>query len=286
MADGDFALLRFGEVGAPPMLFAHANGFCASAYRQMLESLGGRFDIFAVDQRGHGRTTLPANPRGVRSLDLFGEDLRALIDALSADFAPAMKWRLAGHSFGAVAATLAAAGRKDIEALFLIEPVAIPRSVSLLARTPVWPTLARRTRLVEGALNRRARWPDAAAPAASYRRKPLFAGWVEGALEDYLADGLIDEPGGVRLACAPSWEASNFAAEAHDFWRAVAAAPCPTHVLAAHHATSTTRAFARRHLQRLGARVTLIEGVTHLVPFEDPAIAAQFLAGAALQGPA
>lgn len=284
MADGEVALLRFGTVGAPPMLFAHANGFCASAYRQMLEALGGRFDIFAVDQRGHGRTTLPADPGGVKSLDLFGDDLRALIDALSAEIAPATGWRLAGHSLGAVAATLAAAGRQDVEALLLIEPVAIPRMMSLLARTPVWPSLARRTPLVEGALNRRASWPDAAAPAASYRRKPLFARWAAGALEDYLADGLLAEAGGVRLACAPAWEAANFAAQAHDFWRAVAAAPCPTHVLAALHASSTTRGFARRRLQNLGARVIAVAGATHLVPFEDPAIAAEFLAGAALHG--
>jgi pimeloyl-ACP methyl ester carboxylesterase len=279
--DGDFALLRFGAAGAPPLLFAHANGFCASAYRQMLEALGDRFDVFAVDQRGHGGTTLPARPGGRRSLDQFGADLGMLIEALASQIAPGARWRLAGHSLGAVASALAAIGRTDIEALCLVEPVAMPRSLSLLAQTPVWPALSRRMPLVAGALNRRASWPDRAATAASYRRKALFANWAEGALEDYLADGLIGEAGGVRLACAPAWEAANFAAQGHDFWGAVRAAPCAVHVLAVLHASTTTPAFARRRFAAMGAKVTAIDGATHLVPFENPSLVADFLKGAA-----
>lgn len=103
---GDVALLRFGREGAPPLLFAHANGFCASAYRRMFLELGGRFDIFAADLRGHGRTALPAPIDGHRSMAIFGEDLRRIKAALGAHVS-GRRWVLAGHSLGGVAAAAA-----------------------------------------------------------------------------------------------------------------------------------------------------------------------------------
>jgi len=56
--DGEMSVLRYGEKDAPPLMFGHANGFCASAYRQMFEALGERFDIFGVDLRGFGATMI------------------------------------------------------------------------------------------------------------------------------------------------------------------------------------------------------------------------------------
>lgn len=278
IGDGDIATLRFGDNAAPPLLFAHANGFCASAYRQMLIALGDRFDVFAVDLRGHGRSSLPTSGPPHRGLDLFGADVSRLLDRLTGNRALHGPWMLAGHSLGAVAVTFAAVGRSDVAGLKLIEPVAIPSSLSMLARSPLWPALAPRLPLVGLAQSRRAVWPDRAAAKASYARKPLFATWAAGVLDDYLEDGLTDGEGGVRLSCAPAWEAANFAAQAHDFWGALAKAPAPVAVLAANHPSTTVRKGARARFRRLGAAVVEIGGSTHLFPFEEPQEAANFLA--------
>ncbi|MFN3958348.1 MAG: alpha/beta fold hydrolase [Parvularculaceae bacterium] len=274
---GEVALLRFGREGAPPLLFAHANGFCASAYRRMLEALGDRFDVFAVDLRGHGRTRLPAEPGGHRSMAVFGEDLRRVRAALAA-LAAKGPWTLAGHSLGGVAAATAAAGEADVAALRLIEPVAMPKRWSMLAASPVWPLIAPRIPLVRAAARRRSRWPDRRSALASYAAKPFFAGWAEGIIEDYLEDGLLADGEGVRLACAPAWEAANFAAQANDLWGALKRCKAPISVLAAAHPSSTVPEGSERRFRRLGARVDRLAGVTHLVPFEKPQVAAAFLA--------
>lgn len=282
MPDGSMSVLRFGAAGARPMLFAHANGFCASAYRQMFAALGRRFDIFAVDLRGFGSTKLPADPALNRSMEIFATDIGRAADELRASQSIVGLWIFAGHSLGATSAAIAATGREDVEALRLIEPVATPRWFSFLARTPIWPSLAARLPLVRGARGRRRVWPDRASVVASYAKKPLFSTWAPGVLEDYLEDGLKAERGAVEgpveLACAPEWEAATFAGQAHDFWGALKHAPCPVRVWAARHPSTTVRAFARRRLVRMGAELVTIEGRTHLAPFEDPAAAAEFLA--------
>jgi len=274
---GEVALLRFGREGAPPLLFAHANGFCASAYRRMLDALGDRFDVFAVDLRGHGRTRLPADPIGHRSMAVFGEDLRRTKAALGAHAAK-RPWTLAGHSLGGVAAATAAAGEADVAALRLIEPVAMPKRWSILAASPIWPLIAPRIPLVRAAARRRSRWPDRRSALESYAAKPFFAGWAEGVIEDYLDDGLIADGAGVRLACAPAWEAANFAAQANDLWGALRRCRAEVAVLAAAHPSSTVPASSERRFRRLGAQVERRAGVTHLAPFEMPQVAAAFLA--------
>lgn len=277
---GKVALLRFGRAGARPLLFAHANGFCASAYRLMFEAMGGTFDIFAPDLRGHGKTRLAANPGEYRSMDVFGDDLRRIKAAL-APIAGGEGWTLAGHSLGAVAALTAAAGDSGVSAVRLIEPVAMPRLWNGLAATSLWPLVAPRIPLVRAASRRRDHWPDRATVLQSYARKPFFAGWADGVLADYLEDGLVTGEGGVRLACSPAWEAANFAAQANNLWGALSGVKARVSVLAARHSSSTLMGSAEARFRRHGAQVTRQAGVTHLLPFEAPALAAKFLADAA-----
>ncbi|MEX0643941.1 MAG: alpha/beta hydrolase, partial [Parvularculaceae bacterium] len=132
--------------------------------------------------------------------------------------------------------------------------------------------------LVKGALARRVDWPDREAVLESYRRKALFSTWADGALEDYLEDGLIETTNGVRLACDPVWEAATFTAHGHDFWGAVAAAPCPITVLGAADKSSTLFGRAPRRFERRGAVVRRLEGATHFLPLEKPEAAADFIA--------
>jgi len=280
IGDGEMSVLRYGAKDAPPLLFGHANGFCASAYRQMFEALGGRFDIFGVDLRGFGASRLPADPERHRSMNVFAEDIRALVPALAQRFGITRKWVLAGHSLGGATMMLAAAGRNDVAALRLIEPAAMPRSWTLLTKTPVWPMIARKMPLVRAARGRRASWPDRNSVLSSYAKKPFFSTFANGVLEDYLADGLREEANKVVLSCSPQWEAATFAGHAHDFWGAVAKSPAPVSALAASHPTTTVPPGSIRNLERRGARVVALEGVSHLIPFEKPALAAEFLAKA------
>ncbi len=270
--DGVIAGWRWQNDGASPLLFCHATGFCASAYKQMLQHLSGRFDVFALDMRGHGKTTLPTEIGRFRSWDVYAADISAVLDQYAKT-----GWTLAGHSMGAIVVTMAARGRSDIGAINLVEPVAMPPITRILAQTPFWPIIARQFSLTRSALQRRSSWSARDDVLASYERKPVFRHWAPGVLSDYLEDGLTEESGGVRLSCNPTWEAATFQAHANDFWGAVRAAPAPISVLAADHRSSTVVAGADRRFERAGARIRKQTGVSHLIPMEMPDLAAQFV---------
>ncbi len=273
-AGGVLAGWRWPKEDLPPLLFCHATGFCASAYKQMLQRLSGQFDIFALDMRGHGKTRLAADPECLRSWNLYAGDIAEFLSLEARN-----GWTLAGHSMGGVVVAMAARGRTDIAAIALIEPVAMPPVMALVARTPIWPWLSQRFSLARLARRRRSEWPAREEVAAAYGRKPVFRNWAPGVLDNYLEDGLADDDGGVRLACAPTWEAATFQAHDNDFWGAVRAAPALVRVLAANHKSSTVWADARRRFVRIGALVALQDGVSHLIAMERPDLAAQFVAG-------
>ncbi|HOP19095.1 MAG TPA: alpha/beta hydrolase [Amphiplicatus sp.] len=283
LADGEIAARRWPRPGAQRLVFCHATGFCATAYRAMLARLADRFDIIALDLRGHGRTRLPADPATLKNWAPIARDIAGVLDHLHAESAEPVL--LSGHSLGGASSLLAARGRKDVAGLVLIEPVSPGLLWAAAAYSPLAEFTTKRFPLVRGALARRGVWPDRADVVASYSRKRLFAHWAPGVLEDYLEDGLEpapeEGPNGVRLSCKPAWEAAAFAAQRNWIWPAVAEAPGPVRVLAAAHPSSTVGAEGRRRYARRGAEVVLVEGVTHLVPFEQPEVAADFIRASA-----
>lgn len=276
--DGFIAARRWGRRGARRLLFCHATGFCASAYRAVLAALADGFELIALDLRGHGRSALPADPATLNDWSPFVADIAGVLDQLTAKQSGPVA--VAGHSLGASCVLMAVQGRRDVAAIALIEPVVVSRIVAAAAMTPFWPLLARRIPLVRGARARRAAWPDRNAAVAGYARKQLFAAWAEGCLEDYLEDGLVAGPDGVRLACAPQWEAAVFAAQANRLWPAVAGATAPISVFVADHPGSTVSRSARKRFRRLGADISVLGGVSHLAPFEQPQAVARALAEA------
>ncbi|MEL6980447.1 MAG: alpha/beta fold hydrolase [Pseudomonadota bacterium] len=280
--DGAMTGRRFGAPGAPPLLFAHANGLCASAYAPLFGALGDAFDVFAVDLRGHGRSRLPTPAGRLKDWSAHSEDIAAALDRLQAARPDAGPWTLAGHSLGAVSSLLMAARRPEPLALRLLDPVILgvpPR----LARSALWAPIGRRLPIAKAAAARRSRWPSREETHESYALKPLFARWAPAALEGYLADGLVEDEAGVRLACAPAWEAANFAAQGNDALgaarRLMARPGAHLAILAAERGSTLGRA-ARRRLARLGASLEVAQDAGHLFPLERPEEAAAFLRGA------
>ena len=51
--------------------FAHATGFNALTYKEILEPLSEHFNIRAVDARGHGFTELKANPENMYDWKIY-----------------------------------------------------------------------------------------------------------------------------------------------------------------------------------------------------------------------
>ncbi|SFV10260.1 Pimeloyl-ACP methyl ester carboxylesterase [Methylobacterium sp. 174MFSha1.1] len=248
---GHLAALEFGPADRPlDALLLHANGFNARTYRSLLAPLADR-RILAYDHRGHGRTTLPAEPAGRSDWQDVTDDLIALMNRLDA---PPLV--LIGHSMGGTASLLAAAARPErVRRLVLLDPVIQPPE----RRGEGHPGLA------DGARKRRSTFPSRDAALAAYRGRGAFRTWPEAPLADYVADGFRDGPDGVTLACTGAWEASSYMAQGHDSWGALARLSCPAAILRAE--TGSTCALAE---SRGSVEIETVPGTTHFLPFEAP----------------
>jgi len=225
---GQMAVLDFGDPERPvDLVFVHANGFNARTYRTLLQPLSSALRIWAPDLRGHGATRLPAAPEGHRSWKDHRDDLIALLEATGG---PPVA--LAGHSIGGTSGLLAAAERPDrVSRLLLLDPVIWPRPMVMALNLPLAGRLSRRFPIVSRTLKRRAVFDSREQALAAYRGRGAFKGWPDLMLADYLADGLIETDKGLELACSPAWEASNYAAQAHDPWRALTRYPGAVRIL-------------------------------------------------------
>lgn len=270
LPDGEMALLHWPAPDQPRLVFAHANGFCASAYRKMLSQLAGRLDIIAVDLRGHGRTRLPADAATHTSWDLYADDLTALYALL--DRPPDL---LAGHSMGAASSLMAAARMDEAPPLALIEPVILPAAVYAAYHTPLRAIIRKRIGMGDQARKRTNGWPDLETVAARYQERPTFADWVPGAVEDYLLDGLIETADGVALACDPHWEAANFEAQRHDVLGPARKAGARARVLKAAQRSTVSNS---KGLIARGVAIDTLAEAGHLAPMSHPDAVAAWIA--------
>jgi pimeloyl-ACP methyl ester carboxylesterase len=268
---GAMAVLDFGPRDRPvDIVFSHANGFNGRTYRSILAPLAAEFRILALDLRGHGSSTLPAVIEGRDGWAEFRDDLLALL-AAETD-APVI---LSGHSMGGTSSLLAAAAEPArAKALVLFDPVLFDA-----ARAG---EIQGDNVLAAGAERRRADFPSKAAAIEAYTGRGAFKTWRPEQLADYVAGGFRETAGGgVTLACAPAWEASNFRTHNYDPWAAFPATRCPIRMLRAEHASTARLDGHEAELAALGrVSIAVIPGTTHFLPMERPDVVRTELARA------
>lgn len=275
---------RWGT-GPAALVFVHANGFCGSTYAPILAPLAQELagcSVVSLDLRGHGRTTLPADPDRQDRWTIHRDDLAAAITALPGGLAPEGAV-LAGHSMGGTSGLLAAGAGlvPDVRQLVLFDPVFAPRAFYLYARAPwVFALWRRHFPMSAGALRRRRQFESREAAASGWTGRGAFRTWQPGFLEGYCQDGLRPLPaGGFTLACAPEFEAACFAGQRHDPHGALKRLTIPLRVLRAEH-HSTLRGSQIGAFTQAGARVETIAGASHFLPMEQPDLCRSVLAEA------
>lgn len=273
---GAMSYLAQGERG-PLVVFCHATGFNAQTYRLLYEALGPDVRVIAPDQRGHGFTTLPADPNELKNWLVYAEDLVAFLErAIAPKDRPVV---LSGHSMGGTVSLLAASLRPDLaRALVLVDPVFIPKSYRWLMG------LMRRGRggrgdFLEGARRRRAVWPSRAAMVEAYRTRATFSTWPVAMVRDYVEGGTRErDDGQVELTCAPAWEAATFGMQNHNLWAAIATTRCPVTILrGARQSTCPLPVALRLQLLPPHAEVRTLPGTSHFVPMERVPVVAGVL---------
>lgn len=179
-------------------LLAHATGFHARCWDQVIRHLGDRH-VVAVDQRGHGRS----DKTKITHWKVFGQDLAAFVRALDLRDVIGV-----GHSMGGHAMSEAAAASPDrFRRLVLIDPViASPDeygggwAISALGGT-AHPTARRKRRFAS---------PEEM--FARFKGREPYSIFHPEALRDYCTHGLLPaaDGAGFELACPPETEASIY----------------------------------------------------------------------------
>ena len=242
---------------------------CAGLYQPLFDRLAGTFTLLATDARGHGRTTLPADPAALITWQTYYDDLLAMIDALPPDG----RLVLAGHSLGATVSMEVASRRPDrVAAVVMIEPAFVP-----FARARDYETMRASGKrppnpMADQAERRRGRWPSRDAIRGAYHGRGVFARWSDASLDAYLDNGLRDLPGGeVELACSPAWEAATFRAVSTTLETAVASWRGGLTLLHATERTTVTEADAAAIVAAVpGASRRRFDGADHFLPLHEP----------------
>lgn len=275
--------IAFGvETPNPDIVFLHATGFNARAYRLMLAPLGERFHVWAIDFRGHGRTQLPPRRFGYTSWRPHRDDIIQLLEKHATK-----PVTLAGHSLGGTVSLLVAARRPDlVSSLALIEPVIVPSGFYALMEMPAWPLIARNVLpIARAAARRRARFPDRESAVRAFTGRGIFKSFPPETIEDYVADGLVEDPkGGFRLACTPTYESATFAAQRNNPWAALRHVSCPIVLLRAERESTFPLVSMHRFAAiKPDALIATVEGVGHMLPIVRPDRARAAIESAALK---
>jgi pimeloyl-ACP methyl ester carboxylesterase len=264
--DGEFHYLDWGGSG-PLAYLAHATGYCAGLYSPLAEILLSHLRVVGMDDRGHGATRAPSDPRRLHDWNIFVEDLERFLEYLRQ---PAIA---IGHSRGAVVAMLLAVRRPDlIKGLVLLDPIILPLSWMWWWFLAKKTGLARLIPIAARAAKRKKVWPDRETVLQAYKNKGSFRHWKDGFLEAYIDYGF--EPvgnEGIQLSCDPAWESRCFTTCPHDVWRFIPKLTCPTLVLYGGESDTFLPAAAKRFKDILpGAVIRAFPETGHFIPMERP----------------
>ena len=263
----EIAAYELGGDG-PPLLVAHATGFLGPMYRPMADGLVDRFRVVALDFRGHGASTRPANDDF--GWDRMARDLLAVVDHIAGSRGGPIAGF--GHSLGGGVSLLAERERPGtFSSLFLFEPIVFPDDHVFDGPN----------RMAGPARSRRGSFPSRAEALARYGARPPLNLMRPDVLAIYVRDGFVDQPdGSVALACAPDDEARTFESEVKVRTSTIESVGTAVTVAVGHDEEGPNPArFGAPIVAALPrAELLVCPELGHLGPFEDPpAVAALIL---------
>lgn len=268
MPSTDGVTLAVHDLGGdgPPLLMAHATGFCGPVLAPLAAHLTARFHCWTYDARGHGDTESPTG------LDWnwsgFADDVLASVDGLGL----ARPYGF-GHSSGGAAMLDAEARRPGtFSALWCYEPIVWPEVTDQL--------IASRKPLISGALKRRDHFGSREEAYDNFSSKPPLESLDARALRAYVDCGFSAVPDGVRLKCPPFVEAAIYRKGlVHDGFSRLDRVRCPVTVGRGDLSLAVEAQVAQAQVEELPhATLVTFPDLGHFGPLEGLATVAEAVA--------
>ncbi len=280
LRDGTLSAVHFGETSEPVRLvFLHANGFNALAYRTLFEPLGVHSVIF--DMRGHGQSRDMPQPMNIPNWYIFRDDCVEFFERHLPDLTdqPVV---LAGHSFGAVSGILAAPFLKNrLSGYVGFDPVSVPLIFRLTSNLPGGRAyMKKRVPIARNAGRRKSEFENPEAAFTRWQGRGAFKGMSDDVLRDYINGGLVKRKDGLwELACHPKWEQTIFVAQWHNLFKAARALPDNSQIIYAGGRPPVSTPGTRRAVQKAQPKIkiTFEPKLDHLFPFINTERATQSL---------
>jgi pimeloyl-ACP methyl ester carboxylesterase len=252
---------------APPLVFAHANGYPPACYEPLFAQLDD-YKVLAMHQRPLWAGSDPAELKDWRPLS---DDLLKFLDEQKLDKAVAI-----GHSVGGIAVLRAALQHPErFERIILLDPVLfMPAFIRGYRFVHALGLGAKVHPLVPAARRRRRTFANREVIFKSYRQKKIFRHLDDEALKAYIKGITCADGEGFKLCYSAEWEVQIYVSGVWrdmELWRALPALNVPLLIVRGE-ATDTfyekTGDLVQKKLP--SATVHTIPNSTHLVPLERP----------------
>ena len=264
------------------LVFSHANGFGAGAYRRIFEAWRAQgWRVLAVPRYGHD----PAYPV-TSNWPHVRDELLAFIERE----APGERVHLVGHSLGGYLSLLAASRKPAlVAAVVLIDSPVLMGWRAHTLRMAKATGLVRRVSPGHVSQRRRWQWPSTEAVLAHFEKKRVFARWQPDVLHDYVHSGTEADPDApanpgapqpVRLAFRREVETRFYNTLPHHMGALFARHPvqAPVAFLGGTQSVECRQVGLAATRAITSGRMVFIEG-SHLFPMERPDETAQAVLG-------
>ena len=255
------------ELNQPGIYFSHANGFNGLTYKTLLNKISPNQKIISYDLRGHGKSTVPAEPEKLKSWQRYRDDL---ITILEKNNEPST---LIGHSLGGTTSLLVAFKRPDlVSKIILIDPVLLSLTYWLGTKVVQSVGLIEKVHpMVKGALVRKKTWVSKEEAFQYFSGKKLFRKVIPEAINDYIDGGMkkINE-NLYELNCSPKWEAATFKLTSGGNWFNLKKSNVPTKIILTPNSVVCSEK-SQKKLKKSIAKIEFVtlENTTHMLPLED-----------------
>ena len=255
------------DLNTTPIYFSHANGFNGFMYKTLLNKISNNQKIISYDLRGHGKSTIPAEPDKLKSWHRYSDDL---INILNKNQKPSI---LIGHSLGGTTSLLVALKRPElVSKIILIDPVLLPLTYWLGTKAMQSIGLIEKIHpMVRGALIRKNNWKSKEEAFEYFSGKKLFRKVIPEAITDYIEGGMKQtNESSFCLNCDPRWEAATFKLTAGEIWFNLKKSEIPTKIILTPNSYVCNKKSQKKLSQYLSKmEVVTIANTTHMLPLED-----------------